>query len=108
MQFLSADQCVQADCQARGWTEADYRNVAIFTARHLKSADETMLRSLKFDMREGEYLRFDRSIYDHQPHRQVGAGSCRVFAFAAAHDCHAFCLLSGALHARFVRAISLE
>jgi hypothetical protein len=108
LQFLSMDKCVQADCQARGWTEEDCRNVAIFTGRHPKSADETMLRSLKFEVRDGEYVRFDRSVYDAQPHRQIAAGACRIYAFDAVHDCHAFCLLSGALRARFARAMSLE
>jgi hypothetical protein len=107
LQFLSADQTVQADCAARNW-DGDAQHAAIFLGRRLRHAEEDLVRSLDVRIISGRYVRYANRIYGGTPRKRVAEGECTIYVFPNGDGRDAFCLCSGAAPARFERAIAAD
>jgi hypothetical protein len=106
LQFVSLDEHVQADCPVRTETPDVPEFASILTGNDLAKAVAMMIRASTSQRFDGEYVRHAGRVYSAHAASPIAQGRCSVFAFPTEGDRDAFCLLSKALPARFVRAVA--
>jgi len=106
LQFVSLDESTRADCLAKEDASVVYEHAAIYFGRKIGSDESAMLQASMWQLWDGEFVRYAGRLSRSGTGRLLGRGDCKVYGFPTEGDRNAFCELTGATPALFLRAVA--